>query len=95
MRNYNVESKSVHGKKRFSSNYFFYYYLSDNIKKSNRVSASVGHTEHVLINYMVIPEYIRAKRPYYFILQPLKCINGVHKLAASRIISVMPGTHTV
>ena len=73
----------------------FYYYLSDNIKKSNRVSASVGHTEHVLINYMVIPEYIRAKRPYYFILQPLKCINGVHKLAASRIISVVPGKHTV
>ena len=32
------------------------------------MSASLGHTEHVLINYMVIPEYIRAKRPYYFIL---------------------------
>ena len=73
----------------------FYYYLSDNIKKSNRVSASVGHTEHVLINYMVIPEYIRAKRRYYFILQPLECINGVYKLAASRIISVVLGTHIV
>ena len=95
MRNYNVESKSVHRKKRFASNYFFYYYLSNNLKKSNRVSESVGHTEHVLIKYMVIPEYIRDKRRYYFILQPLECINGVYKLAASRIISVVPGTHTV
>ena len=95
MRNYNVESKSVHGKKRFAWIVFFYYYLSDNIKKSNRVSASVGHTGHVLINYMVILEYIRAKRRYYFILQQLKCINGVYKLAASRIISVVLGTHIV
>ena len=95
MRNYNVESKSVHGKICDLLRIIFYHYLSDNIKKSNRVSASLGHTEHVLINYMVIPEYIRAKRPYYFILQPLKCINGVDKLAVSGIISVVPGTHTV
>ena len=94
MRNYNVESKSVHGKKRFASNYFLLLSVRQ-FKKSNRVSGSVGHTEHVLINYMVIPEYIRAKRRYYFILQPLKCINGVDKLAVSGIISVVPGKHTV
>ena len=49
MRNYNVESKSVHGKICDLLRIIFYHYLSDNIKKSNRVSASLGHTEHVLI----------------------------------------------
>ena len=48
MRNYNVESKSVHGKKRFSSNYFFYYYLSDNIKKiKSCVSKRQAHRARV------------------------------------------------
>ena len=95
MRNYNVESKSVHGNCDLLRIIFLSLSVRQYKKKSNRMSASLGHTEHVLINYMVIPEYIRAKRPYYFILQPLKCINGVDKPAVSGIISVVPGTHTV
>ena len=48
MRNYNVESKSVHGKICDLLRIIFYHYLSDNIKKiKSYVSKSRAHRARV------------------------------------------------